>query len=80
MCNSCNAEKVPSNLVTRRSAIKKFFVITSGAILGLLSVFTRSKKAEAGWGRCSQCNCPAYQQSYGSDMCANCGHNYSAHW
>jgi hypothetical protein len=77
MCNSCNSEKEQGNSVTRRSAIKNFLAIALGAIVGL---FTRSKKAEAGWGRCSQCPCQQYQQSYGTDQCGNCGHSYSAHW
>jgi len=34
----------------------------------------------AGAGRCgvSGCNCPEYSGS--GQLCANCGHNWSAHW
>jgi hypothetical protein len=32
----------------------------------------------AGYGRCSQCNCPAYAGQ--QETCGNCGHNYAAHW
>jgi hypothetical protein len=34
----------------------------------------------AGAGRCgvSGCNCPEYSGS--GNLCANCGHNWSAHW
>jgi hypothetical protein len=78
MCNSCNSEKEQDNLVTRRGAFKKSLAIAGGALLGLLSLFTSSKKAEAGYGRCSMCSCPAF---YGSEnQCSNCGHSYSAHW
>ncbi len=34
-----------------------------------------------GYGTCSTsgCPCPSYQQTYGSDLCGNCGHQYVAH-
>lgn len=37
---------------------------------------------EMGWGRCSisGCPCAAYQQTYGSELCNNCGHKYTDHW
>jgi len=41
------------------------------------------KDAHAGWGRCSVSGCPcqAFMPTPGnSDMCSNCGHNYSLHW
>ena len=40
MCKSCNSEKEQGNLVTRRSAIKKFLVIAGGALAGLLALYT----------------------------------------
>jgi hypothetical protein len=81
MCN-CNSEKEQGDLVTRRSAINKFLVTAGGVLLSLLSLFTTSRKAQAGAGRCSVsgCPCPAFQQTYGSDLCSNCGHQYGAHW
>ncbi|MFN8556079.1 MAG: hypothetical protein U0531_01560 [Dehalococcoidia bacterium] len=35
-----------------------------------------------GWGACSISGCPCrgYQQTYGSELCQNCGHNFTAHW
>ncbi len=35
-----------------------------------------------GYGKCSTsgCPCPGYQQTYGSELCGNCGHQYTAHW
>jgi hypothetical protein len=78
MCN-CNQEKAPSSSITRRDAIKKFFIIV-GALL--LSLFKPFRKAEAGAGRCSVSGCPCqqFQQAYGTELCANCGHQYGAHW
>jgi hypothetical protein len=33
-------------------------------------------------GSCSinGCPCKGYVQSYGTDLCGNCGHNYTVHW
>ena len=77
MCN-CNSEKEQGDLVTRRSAMKKCFLIAGGVLLSLVSIFMPSRKAEAGYGRCSMCSCPAF---YGSaNQCSNCGHSYTAHW
>jgi hypothetical protein len=78
MCDACKSEKEHGNSVTRRSAIKKCLVIAGGALLGLVGLLTPSKKAEAGYGRCSMCNCPGF---YGNqNTCSNCGHSYEAHW
>lgn len=35
-----------------------------------------------GYGKCSisGCPCAGYQQTYGSDLCSNCGHRYTDHW
>jgi len=35
-----------------------------------------------GWRECSVSGCPcrAFVQSYGSDLCGNCGHNYTDHF
>jgi hypothetical protein len=79
-----NSEKVSSDSVTRRNAIWKYLIITGSVLLllGVLSLFAPSKKAEAGFGRCSISGCPcgAYRQTYGTDLCSNCGHQYAAHW
>jgi hypothetical protein len=43
----------------------------------------RSGSAPAcGYGACSVSGCPckAYQSSYGTELCGNCGHSYTAHW
>lgn len=34
-----------------------------------------------GWGACcvSGCPCQAFQQTYGSELCGNCGHKYTDH-
>jgi hypothetical protein len=41
-----------------------------------------SEATRMGWGKCSVSGCPwpAYQQTYGSELCANCGHKYTDHW
>jgi hypothetical protein len=35
-----------------------------------------------GYGACSisGCPCKAFVQTYGSDLCNNCGHKYTDHW
>ncbi len=35
-----------------------------------------------GYRECSVsgCPCPAFQDTYGSDLCNNCGHKYTDHW
>jgi hypothetical protein len=61
--------------MSRRSAMSYLFVAAAGiATAGMLM----PRRAEAGYGRCSQCNCPAYQGQ--QNTCENCGHNYGAHW
>jgi hypothetical protein len=63
--------------IARRKTIKQL-IFGSVALLLPMSLV---KKAEAGYGRCSQCSCQAYQNSYkGDNMCGNCGHNYGAHY
>jgi hypothetical protein len=78
MCN-CNSEKGPDDLITRRKALKKCFIIAGGVLLSLVGIFMPSKKAEAGWGRCQSCSCPGFQSYGGSATCSNCGHPYSWH-
>jgi hypothetical protein len=74
-----NSEKETSDLITRSDAIKRIFLFLGA---GLLCLFSPKKKAHAGYGRCSLSGCPCggYVQTYGSDLCNNCGHPYSAHW
>lgn len=35
-----------------------------------------------GYGACSRSGCPcrAYEDTYGSDLCNNCGHKFTDHW
>ncbi len=35
-----------------------------------------------GYGACSSSGCPCtgFQRTYGSELCGNCGHQYTAHW
>ena len=35
-----------------------------------------------GYGKCSTSGCPCFgfQQTYGSELCGNCGHQYTMHW
>lgn len=35
-----------------------------------------------GWGPCSVSGCPcqSFVQTYGSELCNNCGHRYHDHW
>jgi hypothetical protein len=35
-----------------------------------------------GYGACSVsgCPCPAFKETYGSQLCNNCGHQYTDHW
>jgi len=39
-------------------------------------------KLKMGYGACSVpgCSCQGYKDSYGSELCANCGHKYTDHW
>lgn len=46
--------------------------------VGLGAAVLASQKAHAGFGRCSQCNCPQFAGN--ADLCANCGHQFSSHW
>jgi hypothetical protein len=41
-----------------------------------------ARKPLAGYGACaiSGCPCQGFVDSYGSDLCGNCGHKYSDHW
>ena len=77
-----NSEKLTRVLVTRSDAIKKIFLFLGVALLCLFALFVFKENVHAGWGRCSVsgCPCPGYVQTYGSDLCNNCGHQYSAHW
>ena len=62
-------------------AVASFTVSYTGA-QALNPLLTDSHQHAAhGYGRCSQCNCPAFQPSPGNtDICDNCGHKYSTHW
>ena len=62
------------SLFTRRAAAKATFKVVVGTAAAVLA----AAKAEAGYGRCSKCNCPAYEGN--GNICDNCGHNYKAHW
>ncbi len=35
-----------------------------------------------GWGACSVSGCPCsgFVQTWGSELCNNCGHKYTDHW
>lgn len=70
---------MPLDPITRRKAIKHMLKITG---VGFASLLVPTEKARAGWGACSVSGCPCrgYQQAYGTDLCGNCGHGYSAHW
>ena len=39
---------------------------------------TRGGTESEGFGRCSQCKCPAFEGR--GDICKNCGHNYRKHY
>jgi hypothetical protein len=40
------------------------------------------KELFMGYGACSVSGCPCqgFKDTYGSDLCNNCGHKYSDHW
>jgi hypothetical protein len=42
----------------------------------------QAKSPGCGYGSCSVsgCPCPAYKDTYGSQLCNNCGHQYTDHW
>jgi hypothetical protein len=46
--------------------------------------FTESSRQETrmGYGQCSisGCPCAAFKDTYGSDLCNNCGHKFADHW
>mgnify|MGYP003589859239 CR=1 len=71
-------EKPETGPVNRRKALK----IAGVGFLGLLLSGQSIRKAVAGWGACSVSGCPCqgFQQTYGSELCANCGHRYTDHW
>lgn len=71
-------EKSVTKPVTRRATLK----ITGVGLLSLLIPGQWIRKAEAGWGACSVSGCPCqgFQQTYGSELCSNCGHKYTDHW
>ena len=60
--------------ISRRKALKYSAII----MIGLALPVAASQKAEAGYGKCYKCNCPAFEGS--TYQCANCGHQYSDHW
>jgi hypothetical protein len=62
---------------TRRSVLKFVCATTAAGVATVAAAST----ASAGWGNCSKCQCPAFEQSYDNpNICSNCGHNYDAHW
>ena len=46
------------------------------------AAFKAEEGVKMGWGACSVSGCPCreYQKAYGSELCGNCGHQYSQHW
>jgi len=65
----------PNNAaVTRRVGARYLLSAALAAAASLIA----STRARAGYGKCSKCNCPAYEGN--QNVCDNCGHNYSAHW
>jgi hypothetical protein len=48
----------------------------------LIEAAFSAETTKMGAGKCSVsgCPCPGYQQTYGSELCANCGHKYTDHW
>jgi hypothetical protein len=68
--------------LSRRDAIKKLLLLPGAAPLVFFALSKSIKNDSAGWGRCSVSGCPCagFVQTYGSELCSNCGHQYSAHW
>jgi hypothetical protein len=48
--------------------------------LGLLIPGTLIEKAEAGYGRCSQCSCPGFRGPEYTCWRSGCSHHYDQHW
>ncbi len=48
----------------------------------LVDMNKTSAETQMGYGSCSVsgCPCPAYKDTYGSQLCNNCGHKYTDHW
>jgi hypothetical protein len=65
----------PARLFSRRNAAKVTLRVAVGSAAALIAA---AQKAEAGYGRCSKCNCPAYEGQ--ANTCGNCGHSYASHW
>jgi hypothetical protein len=42
----------------------------------------KAREIRMGYGACSVSGCPcqSYVQTYGSELCSNCGHKYTDHW
>ena len=64
-----------ARVFSRRNAAKVSLRVMVGSAAALIAA---TQKADAGYGRCSVCNCPGYAGS--GNTCGNCGHNYQAHW
>lgn len=45
-------------------------------------ILSRQSKWHMGYGACSVSGCPCqgFKETYGSDLCNNCGHKYTDHW
>ena len=58
-----------SELLSSHSAAKPVTVLVKKAPL-------------MGYGACSTSGCPCrgFQQTYGSELCSNCGRQYTMHW
>jgi hypothetical protein len=62
----------------RRGAVRKSFSALLGGLTAMVVGGLGAKKAHAGYGRCSKCECRAYEGS--TYQCSNCGHQYADHW
>jgi uncharacterized paraquat-inducible protein A len=70
----CDHDHSHDTKLTRRTAAKYSLY----ALLAALAAAIPGKQANAGYGRCSKCNCPEY--SGNQALCGNCGHRYEDHW
>ena len=59
---------------------KKFHKIPADSNINSLLIKKSKNQILMGYGACHRCKCPGYEDSYGSELCNNCGHKYTDHW
>jgi hypothetical protein len=61
----------------RRSFFKRLLLPLALTVAGGA---VAARQAKAGYGNCTQCNCPGYIGSGYTCVRGGCGHHYDSHW